>query len=36
MSDGQFKAWMVFCTLLGLTFFGIVAWAIIRLVTHYT
>ena len=35
MSNG-FKVWMAFCALLGLTFFGVVAWAIIRLVTHYT
>jgi hypothetical protein len=32
----RFKIWMTFCTLLGLTFFGVVLWAIIRVVTHYT
>lgn len=35
MSTG-FKIWMVFCVTLGLSFFGLIAWAVIRLVTHYT
>lgn len=35
MSNG-FKAWFVFCALLGLAFFGLIGWAVIRLVTTYT
>jgi hypothetical protein len=35
MSSG-FKAWFVFCALLGLAFFGLITWAVINLVTAYT
>jgi hypothetical protein len=31
-----FKVWFVFCTLLGLAVLGACAWALIRLVLHYT
>lgn len=31
-----FKVWFVLCGFLGLAFFGLIAWAIISLVTHYT
>lgn len=36
MSDNGFKVWMAFCTVLGLAFFGLLAWAIVRLVVHFT
>lgn len=35
MSTG-FKVWMAFCTVLGLAFFGVVVWAIVRFVLHFT
>lgn len=31
-----FGAWFVFCALLSLACIGVVLWAIIALVTHYT
>lgn len=31
-----FKAWFAFCALLGVGLLGLIAWAIVRLVTHYT
>lgn len=31
-----FKVWFAFCTLLGLGLLGLIAWAVIRLVTHFT
>lgn len=31
-----FKIWMAFCGVLGLTILGVVLWAVIRVVNHYT
>jgi len=31
-----FIAWFAFCALLGLGLLGVVVWAVIALVTHYT
>lgn len=31
-----FKVWFVFCALLGLSILGVLGWAVISLVTHYT
>ena len=31
-----FAAWFVFCALLGLGLIGVVVWAVIVLVTHFT
>jgi hypothetical protein len=31
-----FKVWFVFCALLGLSLVGLIVWAVIALVTHYT
>lgn len=31
-----FIVWFVFCALLALGFLGLIAWAIITLVTHFT
>jgi uncharacterized membrane protein len=31
-----FGAWFVFCAALGLGFLGVVVWAIVSLVTHFT
>lgn len=35
MSAG-FKVWFAFCALLGLGMLGLVAWAVIGIVTNYT
>lgn len=31
-----FGAWFLFCTLIGLAMLGLIGWAIIRLVLHFT
>jgi hypothetical protein len=31
-----FKIWFAFCALLGLSLVGLIVWAVIALVTHYT
>jgi hypothetical protein len=31
-----FAAWFVFCGLLGLGLLGVIVWAVIRLVVHFT
>lgn len=31
-----FKAWFAVCTVLGLGLLGLIVWAVIRLVTHFT
>lgn len=31
-----FKAWFAFCALLGLGLLGLIAWAVVALVTHFT
>lgn len=31
-----FKVWFAFCGLLGLGLVGLIVWAVIALVTHYT
>ena len=33
---GWFAAWFVFCALLGLGVLGVIVWAVIALVTHFT
>lgn len=31
-----FGAWFVFCALVGLAALGLIAWAVVRLVLHFT
>lgn len=33
---GLFVAWFAFCALLSLGMVGLIAWAIVRLVVHFT
>lgn len=35
MSKG-FVAWFVFCAVMGVTWIGVLIWAVISLVNHYT
>lgn len=32
----SFKAWFTVCSIIALAFLGLIVWAIIRIVTHYT
>lgn len=34
--QGCFVAWFAFCAVLGLGFLGLIAWAVISLVSHVT
>lgn len=35
-AGGAFLAWFIFCAVLGLVVLGVVIWAVIALVTHFT